>query len=474
MKKYLVRSIGENKGKPRIFLDSLLLSVAGFLPGKTYNRTVSQEGQRITLTVCPNGTHVVCRKEKAGTEIPVIDINSAKALAPFEGMQAVRVVVMDNQILILALASEVNRKERLQRLQKNLDAGTVTTAGISFGGGVLDHAAHAGLHDAGIHANLAFANEIDADLLEHASTHNDIWRKDTIGLAAPMQELVQDAAAMQRLPQVDVLCAGIPCSGASRAGKAKRGLDMMEAHPQVGHLVASALMVINRIQPAVVVIENVELYSDSASAHILRNHLRDSGYVVRETVLDASEFGSLEARVRWFMVAASAGIDIDLQDLAPKLKPVRTMAEILDPIGPDAHDWRTFDYLKAKEVRDAAKGNVFAMQTVSQDSTSCGTLRKGYAKGGSTDPLLKHPTDPDLLRQFTVAEHARIKDVPEQLVADLSKVDGHALLGQGVAYKPVRALFRRIGEGITNWHRQLAAQTSTQRTLGYDLQLATG
>lgn len=231
---------------------------------------------------------------------------------------------------------------------------------------------------------------------------------------------------------------------------------MMEDHPVVGHLVASALMVINRINPSVVVIENVPGYSSSASAQILRHHLRDSGYVVHETTLSARDFGSLENRIRWFLVAVTRGIELDLKDLAPAVRPVKTIGSILDPIEPDADNWRTFDYLKAKQVRDAEKGNGFGMQVVCPDTTSCPTIRKCYSKVGSTDPLLIHPTNPDLLRPFTVAEHARIKEVPEHLVQGLSKTEGHVLLGQSVAYAPVRALFRRIGECVQQWKKTVS------------------
>ena len=54
---------------------------------------------------------------------------------------------------------------------------------------------------------------------------------------------------MKQLPKLDILEMGLPCSGASRAGKAKRGLEVMEDHPEVGHLVYAALAIINRVQP---------------------------------------------------------------------------------------------------------------------------------------------------------------------------------------------------------------------------------
>lgn len=476
MQRYIVRKLGESKGAPRVYLDIDAMGAAGFLPGKTYSRKFNEERGGLTLTVETNGSYVVCKKECHGKTIPIIDINSSDALKSFEGLAAVRIVLEAGKIHILPIASEMKRVERLKRLSEHLDDGGVTTAGISFGGGILDHAAHAGLHDAGIEASLLMANEIDEGLLNHAIEHNDVWNANTMGIAAPMQELVQDDAAMSRLPKADVLAFGIPCSGASQAGKSKRKIEIMESHPEVGHLMASAIMIINRIQPAAIVLENVLPYAETASAQILRQHLRDSGYDVQETVLDASDFGCLEKRVRWFMVASTRGIAMDLSGLEPVARSVKTLGSVLEDIGPDAADWRTFEYLKSKEVRDAEKGNSFAMQVVTPDSTSCPTLRKGYAKGGSTDPLLAHPTNPDLLRQLTVTEHGRIKDMPESLIkmaSLMSKTDGHGMFGQGVAYAPVHALFKRIGQCLMQWKNELSTGVQ-QQNMGYSLMRATG
>lgn len=462
MKHYIVRKLGTHRGSPRVFLDTNVMADAGFAPGRTYSRVVDSAKKRLTLTLEPNGSFVVSRKEKSGKVLPVIDINNSSELGMFEGQEAIRIVIEDRKIHILPIASEAKRAERLDRLKANLEEGRLKTAGISFGGGVLDHAAHSGLADAGVHGELAMANEIDENLLSHASEHNDIWSASTVGIAAPMQELVQDHAAMARLPHADIFCGGIPCSGASKAGKSKRGLDMMESHPVVGHLVASALMVINRINPSVIVIENVVPYADTASAQILRNHLRDSGYEVQETVLAGKDFGALEDRIRWFMVAATRGIHLDLSELAPTVRPVKRLSSVLEEIPEDSTEWRTFSYLKEKAVRDEEKGNNFAMQVVTPESTSCPTLRKGYQKAGSTDPLLTHPSNPDLLRQFTVAEHARIKEIPEHLVEGLGVVAGHALLGQSVTYSSVRTLFKRIGNSLVEWRKSVASCSTIQ------------
>lgn len=472
MQNYIVRQIGEHRGAPRIYLELAVMADAGFTPGKTYSRNIDSDKRRITLTLEANGTHVVSRKEKNGLTLPVIDINSSGALKHFEGLQAVRVVCEQGRIMLLPMASETRLADRLQRLDTDLEAGVVTTAATSFGGGVLDHAAHTGLHASGIAAKLVMANEIDEDLLMHAREHNDVVTPSTVLCAAPMQELVQDDAAMARLPKASVFCLGIPCSGSSRAGRTKRGLAKMEDHPQVGHLVASAIMLLNRINPAVVVVENTPEYEATASAVILRQHLRDSAYDVQEMTLDANEFGCMEHRKRWFLVAAARGLNLNLGSLSPSVVAVRTLGELLDDVPEDSPEWRSFSYLIDKEERDQAKGNGFAMQIVTPASTRVPVLRKGYHKGGSTDPLLAHPSDPSLMRLLSVAEHARVKDIPPHLAAGMTKTAGHAMLGQSVAYRVVTALFERIGQELLRWKSERTAMPS--QNIGYSLRLATG
>ena len=223
-------------------------------------------------------------------------------------------------------------------------------------------------------------------------------------------------------------------------------------HEQVGHLVFASLALVNQVNPALVVIENVCEYAKTGSAWILRHQFRDMGYVAHEAIISGRDFGCLEPRTRWCMVAASRGIDFSWDDFLPKLAAVRHVEDILDPsIGPDDERWRTFEYLKVKQVRDKAKGNSFAMQTIGPEDTRVPTLRKGYHKGGSTDPLLRHPTNPDLLRKLTGDEIARVKDVPPHILENLSEVVKIELLGQGILYEP----FAQGGEHLG---RQLITQ----------------
>jgi DNA (cytosine-5)-methyltransferase 1 len=356
-------------------------------------------------------------------------------LAIFDGMAAVRVVPKDGQIYILPLASELKKQERFQRLRSKLESGEPLLIGsLSHGGGILTHAVHEGLRRAGIESKLAFANEIRPELLEHAAESNDAWTDETLPLAAPMQELAFDDRGLAHLPKVEILEAGIPCSGASRAGVAKRGLKHPEDHPEVGHLVVAALVLLNKAAPAVVLIENVVGYANSASASILRSQLRDLGYVTHERVMSGKEWGALENRERWCMIAVTQGIDFDFDQLMPPQAFTREISEVLDMVAEDDPRWSAMQGLKDKQERDKASGKNFKMQICEPSDTSVPTITKGYSRVRSTDPKLRHPTDPDLLRQFTPAEHARMKTIPPHLLRGSSDTMQHEIAGQSVIY----------------------------------------
>jgi DNA (cytosine-5)-methyltransferase 1 len=448
---YYIKKVGQNKGAPRIWMEGEQTRRAGFAPGQKYDIVV--QGRTIVLQANPDGSRVVSSK-RAGEKVnPVIDLNSNDLLALFDGQACVRMVVKQGAIHLMPLASELKKQERFKRLRQKLELGeALTTGSLSHGVGVLSHAVHSGLQAAGIKTELAFANEIREDLLEQAAEHNDAWTDHTMTFAAPMQELAFDERGLAHVPRVEILEMGLPCSGASKAGRSKRNLAHPEAHPFVGHLVVAALVIVNKANAAVVLFENVPEYATSASADILRNQLRDMGYVTSERILNGNEWGALENRNRWCMVAVTEGIEFDFAQLQPPDRPRRTISDVLDPeIGPEDERWRTYDYLKKKEVRDADRGNSFAMQVVHPEEARVPTLRKGYQKGGSTDPLLAHPHNPDLLRQFTVQEHAKIKEVPAHLVEGLSATHGHEALGQGIVYRPFHDVGVHIGLALQDF-----------------------
>ena len=446
----LLRQLGQHRGSPRLYLDCAALAAAGFLPGTPFEivpHTGDEPRVSIRATAC--GRRKVSRKSRGPNEVPVIDINGQADLQPFVAVGAVRIIITMRVLHIVLPAGARKALERSSRLASRMAMHLpLRTAGIAFGAGIASGALHAGLQSAGVPTSLAIANEISEAYLELGRRANPVVGADSCTAAVPMQELAADDWLLDRIGPVEILEAGIPCSGASRAGMAKRRLTRMEDHPQVGHLLGAALQVIAALQPTIVLVENVETYSGTASASILRGWLRDAGYAMAETVLNARDFGSLEERIRWFLVAFPPELGLSLEGLAPGDPGKTELGPLLDPIGPEDERFREVEYLKRKEERDASKGSHFGMQYLTPQSTRVPVLRKGYHKGGSPDPRLLHPTDATRSRLLTAAEHARIKGVDPALIRSASETTGHQVCGQSVDVRPVQAIGRRIGAAL--------------------------
>ncbi|MBG6083030.1 DNA cytosine methyltransferase [Rubrivivax gelatinosus] len=454
---YAVRKIGSHRGSPRLWLEGREPAKGGFLPGTRFNIRTDSERALLVLEAVEDGVRIVSGKQRGDGQIPVIDINSKDLLAMFESIEAVRVVVQSGRISILPMASEVRARERLVRLKQKLARGEpLRTGSVSSGAGILDRAAHEGLELAGVRAKLAFANEIREDCLEHMCKVNPIVDRDTVTLTAPMQELAFDEWAMSQLPKVDILIGGIACSGASRAGRAKRGAGHTESHPEVGHLVVAFLAIIAKVNPIAVVLENVPTWATSASMCILRNQLRDLGYEVHETIVRSAEWNVLEHRERLCVVAVTRGVSFSFEALERPAPMERRFSEVMDHVELDAECWSEMRYLKDKRERDAEKGSNFKMTVLTPASTSVPCLNKTLWKRQSTGAFVAHPVNPDLLRLPTVNEHARCKGVWPDMVENVGLTFGHEILGQSVTVPPFLSVFKLLGFALQACARQTA------------------
>lgn len=452
---YAVRKLGQHRGAPRLWLEGREPAKAGFEPGSRYTVSADPGRALLVLEIDEAGQRTVSGKQRGDATLPVIDINSKELLAAFAGLESVRVIVESGRISIVPVASEQRARERLDRLREKLATGQpLATGSVASGIGILDRAAHEGLLLAGVETRLAFANEIREDCVDHMVERNPIVDDDAIMLNAPLQEVAFDSWVMERLPNVDVLVGGIPCSAASRAGKATRGSGHAEADPIVGHLVVGLLAFIAKTQPAAFCLENIPTWGTSASMHILRNQLTDLGYVVHETHLRSSEWNTLENRERLCVVAVTKGIDFSFDSLERPAPMQRRFAEIMESVPLDSESWGKMQYLKDKRVRDEAAGKNFKMRVIDAQSTEVGTLNKTLWKRQSTGTFIQHPEDPDLLRLPTVPEHARAKEVWPEMVEGLGTTFGHEVLGQSVCVPPFVAVFKLLGYALQAFARE--------------------
>lgn len=453
-----------SRGSPRVWLEGRRLERSGFTPAVRYTLSVEEESKSLVLSVDPAGDRMVSRRTRGAGFQPIVDIASSRALSTLDGFETLKVRFEDGRIVISPTASEMRRVERAARIRGRLERGEPLVAGsVSTGLGVLSYALHDGLREAGMDVHLAFSIEIDENYQERCAATNPVWRRDTVAIAAPMQEIGFDADALRALPRLDVLEAGIPCTAHSAAGRAKKRLAIPEDDPNAGHLVAGFLAVVAATNPGVVIVENVPQYLDSASFSIMSNQLSEWGYDVRSTVLRGGDFGCLENRDRMALVATTSGVDVDLDTLAPIDPPTQTLGDVLEDVPADSPMWSTMDYLREKEARDIAAGKFFRMQIFDGTSGAVSTIGRGYAKVRSTEPKIRADFDPSLLRQLTPVEHARIKGVPEEMIAGIPQTVAHEMLGQSVLVAPFRALGERIGGALAAWSEDRPAPRGEAR-----------
>lgn len=86
--KTYTRKVGLNRGKPRIWLEGLILSVNGFHHGDTWE--ASRDGRKLILKASKGGS----RRIAGALDRPIIDINSASLLEGFVAGSVVSVEVI--------------------------------------------------------------------------------------------------------------------------------------------------------------------------------------------------------------------------------------------------------------------------------------------------------------------------------------------------------------------------------------------
>lgn len=195
------------------------------------------------------------------------------------------------------------------------------------------------------------------------------------------------------------------------------------------------------------IIENVPDYLNSTSMMVIRSVLASLGYRLFECILDGNTFGALENRSRMAVVAYTEGAFDPLvqEDILPLRSKEDALATVLDDVALNHDSWKPYDYLQLKEQRDITDGKGFRRQLLNADSASCGCIGRGYAKARSTEPFIQHPNDPGLSRLLTVAEHARVKTIPVDMVHGVSDTTAHEILGQSVIYAAFEALGAAVG-----------------------------
>lgn len=132
-------------------------------------------------------------------------------------------------------------------------------------------------------------SEIDKDAINHYCANFDEEPKSNFG----------DIKTLRDLPAHDILTAGVPCQSWSIAGR-NRGFD-----DDRGQLWNDTIYLLNRTRPKAFIFENVKGLADprnrEALTHILQR-IAEAGYHARHFVLNSSDFGVPQNRVRVYII----------------------------------------------------------------------------------------------------------------------------------------------------------------------------
>ncbi len=443
------RKIGEHKSRKRIWLQGQSLQDAGFNIGSTFKLEV--DAHQIRLVLDETGSFKVSRKKQRNIRVPIVDINNQIITEFFGHFERARITFYINGLIVINYhPTDQLIAKRLQAVRQAITRRVVTTGSNAHGGGIMATAIHEGLADTGLKGELLFAIEKEQKYLESSMQNSPIWSAGSLAIEGSMDEVEPDL-----LSPVVLYEAGLPCTGASVAGRSKNQLAFAEQHETAGHLFYSFLSHIQRINPAIVILENVKQYANTVSLYVILDVLKGWGYQTDNAVrvLNGRQYGALENRERMFMICPTQGLEFDWELMEKFVSnETQSVADILDDIPQDSPLWSEMKGLKQKQIKDKAKGNSFKMQIVDASSNSTAVIGRGYSKIRSTEPKLAHPCKPELLRQFTPGEHARLKTIPEYLVSGLSQTVAHEVLGQSVIYQLVRALGQAVGRSLLRFN----------------------
>ncbi len=419
-------SVGQNKNAPRVWIEGRYLLKAGFVPAR--NIQVEFARQEIRITLAQHGPRKVSSKKNG--EIPVLDLNSSAISDSFGEIQLLQVRITQGMIILTPAYSEQLRATRC----RNGKEGSVYS-----GGGLLTEAARLAGYQP------AFAIEINSD---YAAVFEENHHR------ARMFNLSVEDLPVDELPQVELLTLGIPCEPYSTARRrdkitgAKRDRTLPpEAHP-LSDLTIWAALLIRKINPATVVIEEAPGYLSSGAGFMMCFFLERAGYTVEARVVDPREYGELTARVRSVIVAHSGS---NFRWPEP-ISTTRTFADIRDDettLESQYFTSETKPWLTNHWTNQTAKGNGFTSTQLDNESTSVPCVSKRYFSQQGTGAVVKHLQRFQCWRWMTLAEVRRLHGVPESYyLGEESKTRSGEVLGQGVIvsfFQKIIAATRNLG-----------------------------
>lgn len=422
--------VGETSKGHRVWIENLMLERNGFIAGAKYLRTIERDQRVITLKLVNHDEEksgVVCTVSKASSGTPIIDLCNKTITTVFGDHDRVLVEYRQGTLIISLHHVCKLSDERVTRFREHLASGCLDEGTFCVGIGMSTLGIHEGFEKHGIKINTKWVLDRDAKCLGAAMRNNPVITPSTGIVCGKMEEIEP-----HRLSPVDIFQFSMSCRVYSKGSRAKQKRAVAEDHADAAG-VYGIYKVLEPVNAAIIISENVVEAKDSATYLILKAVLNELGYKVHEFVLDSDQSGSFEHRPRYWFVA----IDKNLPEIVPEAIPryarqFETFAELVNAAPSNDHEWRHVTEARhEKIVRDRSKGNGFSNQEMLYpDSKKSPVIRAAYSKNGSTD--VRVAGSDENYRMLTPYEHCLMKQAPFSLIEGLPKTVAHYFLGQGV------------------------------------------
>ncbi len=420
----LTKGLPVHKDNKRIWIASNKLNDTDLAKNCTYNYKIDAKNKRLIIVSNEDDNRKITRRKSSS--LPIIDICNQDITSLFYGIDKVTIKIFKNSIIIEPL------KESIEQLKakKKLKSKKITFVDIFAGSGTLSESfKSAGMVPLG-------ATELNERYLSNYEKNNP----NTFTYSTDITQI-----DLELLPkEAVVVIGGVPCECFSSSGIVKQ-CSLGQKSKEAGHTGSLGyffLQAIEKIRPAVVVIEEVIGFQKSVMMDIIRSVLVLRGYSISEKILKANEYGSMTKRKRFCMVATISHKPFLFS--SQQSMNLRTVGEILEVpienrIWLDKNNSKSIAYSLEKEQAHIEKKEGFRIARTSTTDTIAATITKGYYKNRLTDPILVHPDNNERFSWFTPRELARINGLPDSFILPDGKKDktiSGEIIGQGVAFEP--------------------------------------
>lgn len=455
MKQIETLSLKKTKGGHRVYLNNKTLEKIGFKAGVGFDEI--HEENCVRIIVSPDSERKVLNCGRG----PLMDLRNKKLGQTLPDCDRVSVDYKEGEITLRVYHHEERVRQREKSLISKVKKRVPLRMGELFAGiGLLSKQLHMGLLAAGLSTTMAFGNELERLPADVNVNSNPIWQE-----TAPDAVFVNDdIMTMDKslVPELDCLVIGYPCTPFSRQQGANRKRDLEH---DAGALFIPTLDIINRANPALVVLENSDNMLNSTTLSLMDRVMSATGYYRTETVVNGHDHGDFERRKRLCLVWVSKGLQgLDMSKLVPTCTDERRVHDIVEPMPLDDKTWRDMSHIAKK---DNEHGHNHKMCVAEMHDKTMPTIPATYAKCKADTPLIAHPEDQSLHRLLTVSEHANVRrmegeykqavvsigDGSHHLTTRTNATGAHMMLGNSVAPQPWAAVGRHIGKWLTGEER---------------------